>query len=585
MGLLSTSARDRCRIRAPARRDHATAGAAFRIVAVLFAAVIAATTAIAPRAAHVARAAPPEHRVTLFSDSVGLGAATALPKAFPADWQVTTIGTPAYMVEQLLERHVIPTLATNPSVIGEHVVIGSGYNYPYWDPARFDRSIDSMVSTLTAAGVAHVYWVTLREVKPEYVSASAWNQMLPYSWYFPTVNDHLERALDRHPNLTLVDWAAAADRTGLTYDAIHLNPTGAALYSKLIADAVFANGTRIAAGSVTRVHVTDEASTTAVAVNLTATGTLGPGYLTAYPCDGTRPDVSNLNHARNHTVAAAAIVPVGPSGDICVYNSNSTELIVDLFGSFEGDVELVGAVPTRLHDSRNVGERQRGELRVRVAEPGGGAVALNVTALEPDAPGFVTVQACGLDSVATSNLNVVPGSVTPNLVMVEPDAHGHVCIVPSTTMHLIVDRFASFAADAPIRLVRPERIVDTRSDGSVRSPGRVVRFTVGDTSLATGTLATGVMMNLTIVEAADAGFATVYPCSRGRPGASNVNVGRGQTIANFALVQPDASGEVCVYTDVAADVVVDVLGATGAGFTGVAPTRLTDTRNGISTDG
>ena len=55
-------------------------------------------------------AAPPEHRVTLFSDSVGLGAAGALPGAFPADWQVNTIGTPAYMVEQLRDRHVIPTL-------------------------------------------------------------------------------------------------------------------------------------------------------------------------------------------------------------------------------------------------------------------------------------------------------------------------------------------------------------------------------------------------------------------------------------------------------------------------------------------
>ena len=89
--------------------------------------------------------------MTLFADSVGLGAAAALPRAFPSDWQVNTIGTPAYMVEQLRDRHVVPTLATNRSIIGDHVVIGSGYNYPHWDPARFDRSIDSMIETLTAA--------------------------------------------------------------------------------------------------------------------------------------------------------------------------------------------------------------------------------------------------------------------------------------------------------------------------------------------------------------------------------------------------------------------------------------------------
>ncbi len=71
-------------------------------------------------------------------------------------------------------------------------MIGSGYNYPHWDPARFDRSIDSMIATLTDAGVEHIYWVKLREVKPQYVSASAWSEGLKYSWYFPTVNEHLE---------------------------------------------------------------------------------------------------------------------------------------------------------------------------------------------------------------------------------------------------------------------------------------------------------------------------------------------------------------------------------------------------------
>jgi hypothetical protein len=554
-----------------------------RLIAATVAVVAAATLVFGAPSAQVTHAAPPEHRVTLFSDSVGLGAATALPKAFPADWQVNTIGTPAYMVEQLLERHVIPTLTFNRSLIGDHVVIGSGYNYPYWDPARFDRSIDAMVDTLTAAGVKHVYWVTLREVKPEYVSASAWNQMLPYSWYFPTVNEHLRRALDRHPNLTLVDWAAAADQTGLTYDAIHLNPTGAALYSRLIADAVFANETRIPNNSVTRVHVTDDPSTTAVAVNLTATGTVAPGYFTAYACDGARPDVSNLNHGWNHTVAAAAIVPVGPSGDICVYNWSATELIVDVFGRFDGTAELVDVVPVRLHDSRNGGVRQAAEteLRVRVADPRVAAVALNVTALEPDGPGFVTVQACGLNSVTTSNLNLVPGSVTPNLVMAQPDADGYVCVIPSTTTHLIVDRFASFGADAPVHLVPPERIRDTRSDGSVRTPGRVVRFAVADTSLGTGSQVTGVFMNVTIVEATAAGFATVYPCANGRPEASNVNFARGQTIANFAVVQPDINGEVCAFSDAAADILIDVMGSAGPGFQGIVPKRLVDTRAGI----
>jgi hypothetical protein len=534
--------------------------------------------------AAVAAPAPSEHRVTLFADSVGLGAAAALPRAFPSDWQVNTIGTPAYMVEQLRERHVVPTLTSNRSIIGDHVVIGSGYNYPYWDPARFDRSIDSMVETLTAAGVEHVYWVTLREVKPQYVSPSAWQGGLKYLWYFPTVNQHLERAAERHPDLTLVDWAAAADQPGLTYDAIHLNPKGAALYSSLIAGAVRNNETRLDNGTVTRVHVADGASTSAVAVNLTATGTRTVGWFGAYPCDRPRPPVSNLNHRRDHTVAAAAIVPVGPSGDICVYNDTSAQVIVDVFGRFDDSVDVVDGAPARLYDSRVRGERQPAmtELRLSVGPPGSGAVALNVTALGAAGAGFVTVQPCGVRGMETSNVNVVPGSVTPNLVMATPDPRGEICVTSSTAVHLIVDRFASFSDDAPIEVPQARRLVDTRSDGSVRAAGRVVRFSARS-ALPSGAASRGVFMNVTLVDADGAGYGTVYPCAEGRPDTSNVNISARQTVANFAVVRPDVNGEICVYSSAAADVLVDVLGSAGPGFRGIRPVRLVDSRSRIGT--
>ncbi len=562
-------------------KDHTNR--ARRVGLTVVAALLVAAATVAPRVAEIAVAAPPEHRVTLFSDSVGLGAAGALPKAFPADWQVNTIGTPAYMVEQLRDRHVVPTLATNRSIIGDHVVIGSGYNYPHWDPARFDRSIDSMIETLTAAGVKHIYWVTLREVKPQYVSASAWQGGLKYLWYFPTVNQHLERAVQRHPNLTLVDWAAAADRPGLTYDAIHLNSTGAALYSSLIANAVMNNETRLDDGAVTRVHVADGASTRAVAVNLTATGTRTIGWFAAYPCDGPRPQVSNLNHVRDHTVAAAAIVPVGPSGDICVYNDTSAQVVVDLFGRFDDSVDVVDANPVRLHDSRPSGVRQAAytELRLRIGAPGTGAVALNVTALDADVSGFVTVQACGTSGLETSNVNVAAGSVTPNLVMATPDSQGDVCILASTAVHLIVDRFVSFGVDASIDVPPARRVVDTRSDGSVRAAGRVVRYSA--VPPRSGGSSGGVFMNVTLVDADQAGYGTVYPCAEGRPDTSNVNVATGQTIANFAVVRPDVNGEICVYSSAAADVLVDVLGSAGPGFQGIRPARLVDSRSRLGT--
>ena len=98
----------------------------------------------------------------------------------------------------------------------------------------------------------------LREVDPQYISGSAWRQIQPYYWYFPTVNDHLEAALARNPNLTLVDWRAAANRPGITYDAIHLNTTGAELYSNLIRQAIDTASTRVGDRSTTKVHVPGE---------------------------------------------------------------------------------------------------------------------------------------------------------------------------------------------------------------------------------------------------------------------------------------------------------------------------------------
>jgi hypothetical protein len=194
----------------------------------------------------------------------------------------------------------------------------------------------------------------------------------------------------------------------------------------------------------------------------------------------------------------------------------------------------------------------------------------------------VTVHTCGQRSISTSNLNVVPGSVTPNLVIAEPDVTGTVCITASTTTHLIVDRFASFGAEAPIELVPPVRVRDTRTSGSIPEPGRVVRFSVRESGLDTGAPITGVFLNLTIVEARGAGFGTVYPCAGGRPDTSNVNVAAGQTIANFVVVQPDVDGDICVYSSVAANILIDVMGSAGAGFEGITPSRIVDTRSGVA---
>lgn len=533
---------------------------------------------------------PPAKRVYVVAESVGLGAKAVLPLAFGSDWLVTVDGTPALFVEQLESQHVRARMATTPSVFGDVAVVAGGHNYPYWDPARFDRSIDSMMAALREAGVKHILWVTLREVKPEYISAGAWNQVQPYYWYFPTVNDHLERALQRHPDLTLVDWAAIADRPGITYDAIHLNSTGAALYSGIIAETARNVLSRPATGATTVVPVSGVAGAgaAAVAVNLTAVGPRAAGYLTAFPCTSHPPLVSNANYVRDQIVAAAAIVPVGADGRICVFDSQSAHVVVDVGGSFPTGAGFVPVTPSRLLDTRErvpAGRPAGGETLVVPVRGRAGvsadaaAVAVSVTATEPAAAGFVTVTPCGQPASGTSNLNFAAGATAANLALVAPGSDGSICVTSNVATHVVVDVFGAFTPAASLGLVAPARLVDTRLE-PVRRPGPgggTVSLQVrGRTDVADD--ATGVILNLTAVDATDDGFLTAYPCSTGLPTASNLNVVRGETRANFVLVRPDANGDVCVFSSIGTDVVVDLLGWTGSVFAGITPTRAVDTR-------
>jgi hypothetical protein len=569
------------------RRRRSGLAAAFLACALFASSAVDASDQRVPDApvGDVAQSIPRNRRVYMVADSVALGAVQAFPRAFGPDWQVTVDGSPALFIDVMEQRHVRGRMATSPWVFGDHAIVAGGYNYPYWDPPRFDRWIDSIVGAFREAGVKHIYWITLREVDPQYISAGAWRQIQPYYWYFPAVNEHLVRALARHPDLTLIDWAAIANRTGLTYDAIHLNTTGAAEFAAMVRSQVVATSSRVAAGSVTRIPVPNASETAAVTVNLTTTSPRTSGFLTAYPCGGPAPVASNSNYVRDQVVAATALVPVGADGHICVASHAATNLIVDITGGFPDGAGLAPVQPRRLIDTRRSSPAMLHPagvpLRVKVAGIDGvpsdaSAVALSVTATSAAGAGFVNVTACGRGATNTSNVNFAPGRSTPNLVVVEPGTNGEVCLVANTAVELIVDLFASFDATADLRLTTPRRALDTRNAGRPVEPGSVTVVDLAPHGVARD--ATGVLVNLTSTGAWSPGFLTAYPCTAPRPTASNLNPAPGRTVANFAIVRPDPSGRICIYSHERTHIIVDVSGSTGATFSGAAPVRLLDTR-------
>jgi hypothetical protein len=68
------------------------------------------------------------------------------------------------------------------------------------------------------------------------------------------------------------------------------------------------------------------------------------------------------------------------------------------------------------------------------------------------------------------------------------------------------------------------------------------------------------VLNITVTESLGTGFVTVYPCGTPRPLASTLNYGRGNTVANLAVATTSPDGKVCIYTQRAVHLIVDLSG-------------------------
>jgi hypothetical protein len=98
---------------------------------------------------------------------------------------------------------------------------------------------------------------------------------------------------------------------------------------------------RVAPHAVVKLHL-DGASglpssgVSAALVNLTASGALAGGWVTAYPNGPVRPNTASLSYLPGTTESNAATVPVGRGGDTDFYNNGSKPIIitVDLIGAY-----------------------------------------------------------------------------------------------------------------------------------------------------------------------------------------------------------------------------------------------------------
>ena len=195
----------------------------------------------------------------------------------------------------------------------------------------------------------------------------------------------------------------------------------------------------------------------AIAVNLTAAGPQGDGFLRAFPCDDPAGESSNVNVVAGRDRANSAVVRTAADGTICVTSTVTTHLLVDVTGALVpgAGTSLRTVEPRRLLDTRSgavelnpatAGTRVAPDQVVRLVVAGRRGVpadalaaVVNVTAVDPTAAGFVTVVPCG-EVPVVSTLNVDPTvPAIANGAVVGLDAGGAMCLVADHPVHLLVD--------------------------------------------------------------------------------------------------------------------------------------------------
>jgi len=214
---------------------------------VLVSAVVVAL-ALAGATAHAARR--DVQHVTLIGDSVadaipGDGQAVAiLRQGVDLDLEVE----PCRRVDQescpngnVRPPNVVQLAKSMGSKLGPNVVVSVGYN-DFED--QYAQNIENALDAFKAAGVKHVWWLTLRAAHHGYVN----------------MNDNIEAAAAQHPELSVIDWNvySRSHPDWFQPDGLHLLEEGANAMATLIHKTLLDDGV-----ALKPVHVTTAALPTA----------------------------------------------------------------------------------------------------------------------------------------------------------------------------------------------------------------------------------------------------------------------------------------------------------------------------------
>jgi hypothetical protein len=211
-----------------------------------------------------------------------------------------------------------------------------------------------------------------------------------------------------------------------------------------------------------------------------------------------------------------------------------------------------------------------------------------------DAPGTLTVIATASDTALLPDTAIeVTGSGASRSMTITAPPQSTGTVEVSATVSDPGGRTDTAVFDVTIvtpdafEPLTPTRFADSRDettfDGRFRDTGPRKSATTWEIEIAgRGAVpadATAAIVNLTVIDGAAPGFATVYPCGA-LPTASSVNYAPGGVEANEVIGKLSDDGTICVFTLTRANVIVDVVGYVPADspYEPLTPRRFADSR-------
>ena len=355
-------------------------------------------------------------------------------------------------------------------------------------------------------------------------------------------------------------------------------------------DGLQSGGGPVPAGSVTEVQITGRGGVPVDAggaiLNVTVVGAHVAGFATVFGCTDTIPTASNLNYAGGQTIANNTIVQLVVHGRRVRLHRRGCP-----------PPRRRERVPPRGKSRRHRGTRSPARYRVVRARPSTACTPATVRRLRARSPrsrspgGVASLQAPSRRSQRHRRRSG-RRRFRDDLPVPARSSDGEQPQLCGGTRHPQRRRRSTVAAGDGVRLHRRDRpspdrrqrvpacrhvggnarsvgLLDTRGpsstvDGLHSGGGPAPAGSVTEVQI-TGRggvphYATSAILNVTIVGPQADGFATVFDCAAAVPTASNVNYTTGRDIPNNTVSKLSPSGTVCIYTDAAAHLLVDVNG-------------------------